>query len=66
MKKSLSTRLMYTYMGLIAAIIIGVATGLSYLITDYFFREKEAELNAKGAEAAIISSYFLSMILKLL
>lgn len=61
MKKSLSTRLMYTYMGLIAAIIIGVATGLSYLITDYFFREKEAELNAKGAEAAIISSYFLSM-----
>lgn len=61
MKKSLSTRLMYTYMGLIAVILVGVSIGLSYLITDYFFREKEAELNVKGAEAAIISSYFLRM-----
>ena len=61
MKRSLTTRLMYTYMGLIAVIIVGVATGLSYLITDYFFKEKESELNIKGAEAAIISSYFLTM-----
>src|SRR5574344_2739260 len=52
---------MYTYMGLIAVIIVGVATGLSYLITDYFFKEKESELNVKGAEAAINSSYFLTM-----
>lgn len=61
MKKSLSSRLMYTYMGLIAVILIGVSIGLSYLITDYFFREKEDELNKKGAEAATISGYFLNM-----
>ena len=39
MKRSLSTRLMYSYMGLIAVIIVGVSVGLSYLITDYFFKE---------------------------
>ena len=53
MKKSLSTRLMYSYMGLIVVIIVGISIGLSYLITDYFFRAKEAELNDKGSQVAI-------------
>lgn len=61
MKKSLSTRLMYSYMGLIAVIIVGVSVGLSYLITDYFFKDKERELNTKGAEVALIANYFLTM-----
>ena len=52
---------MYSYMGLIAVIIIGISIGLSYLITDYFFKEKERELNDKGSEVAIIANYFLSM-----
>ncbi len=57
MKKSLSTRLMYSYMGLIVIIIIGISVGLSYLITDYFFRTKETELNQKGGEVALIVRY---------
>jgi signal transduction histidine kinase len=61
LKKSLSSRLMYTYMGLIAIIIIGISIGLSYLITDYFFKAKEHELNEKGAEVAVIANYFLSV-----
>jgi signal transduction histidine kinase len=56
-KKSLSTRLMYSYMGLIVIIIIGISVGLSYLITDYFFRTKETELNQKGGEVALIVRY---------
>ena len=52
---------MYTYMGLIAIIIIGISIGLSYLITDYFFKAKEHELNEKGAEVAVIANYFLSV-----
>ena len=58
MKKSLSTRLMYSYMGLIVIIIVGISVGLSYLITDYFFRTKETELNQKGGEVALIVRYF--------
>lgn len=58
MKKSLSTRLMYSYMGLIVAIIIGISIGLSYLITDYFFRAKEVELNGKGGQVAMMVRYF--------
>ena len=58
MKKSLSTRLMYSYMGLIVIIIVGISVGLSYLITDYFFRTKEMELNQKGGEVALIVRYF--------
>ena len=61
MKKSLSSRLMYTYMGLIAIVIVGISVGLSYLITDYFFKAKETELNEKGAEVAVIANYFLSV-----
>ena len=53
MKKSLSTRLMYSYMGLIAVIIVGVSVGLSYLITDYFFKDKERELNTKDRKSVV-------------
>ena len=49
---------MYSYMGLIMIIIVGFCIGLSYLITDYFFRTKEAELNQKGSEVALIVRYF--------
>lgn len=52
---------MYTYMGLIAIVIVGISVGLSYLITDYFFKAKETELNEKGAEVAVIANYFLSV-----
>ncbi len=61
MKKSLSTRLMYSYMGLIVVIIVGISIGLSYLITDYFFRAKEAELNDKGSQVAMMVRYFNAM-----
>ncbi|WP_278675253.1 ATP-binding protein [Acidaminococcus fermentans] len=61
MKKSLSTRLMYSYMGLILAIIVGISIGLSYLITDYFFRTKELELNDKGGQVAMMIRYFDAM-----
>ena len=45
-------------MGLILAIIIGISVGLSYLITDYFFRTKELELNDKGGQVAMMVRYF--------
>ena len=45
-------------MGLIVIIIVGISVGLSYLITDYFFRTKETELNQKGGEVALIVRYF--------
>lgn len=49
---------MYSYMGLIVIIIVGISVGLSYLITDYFFRTKETELNQKGGEVPLIVRYF--------
>lgn len=59
MKKSLSTRLMYSFMALIVTIVIGVTIGVSFLITDYFFEEKEKELYLKGREVAIMVDYFM-------
>lgn len=50
MKKSLSTRLMYSFMVLIVIIVIGVTAGISYLVADYFFKIKEQELVDKGHE----------------
>lgn len=52
---------MYSYMGLILAIIVGISMGLSYLITDYFFRTKELELNDKGGQVAMMIRYFDAM-----
>ena len=52
---------MYSYMGLIVAIIVGISVGLSYLITDYFFRTKELELNDKGGQVAMMVRYFNAM-----
>jgi len=48
-------------MGLIVVIIIGISVGLSYLITDYFFRTKEVELNDKGGQVAMMVRYFNAM-----
>lgn len=59
MKKSLSNRLMYSYMGLIAIIIIGISVGLSYLITDYFFRQKALDLQENGTSVAATSVNYL-------
>ena len=44
MKKSLSTRLMYSFMTIIVIIVVGITAGISYLIADYFFEMKEHEL----------------------
>ena len=52
---------MYSYMGLNVVIIIGISVGLSYLITDYFFRTKEVELNDKGGQVAMMVRYFNAM-----
>ena len=52
---------MYSYMGLIVVIIVGISIGLSYLITDYFFRAKEVELNDKGGQVALMVRYFNAM-----
>ena len=44
MKKSLSTRLMYSFMTIIIIVVVGITAGISYLIADYFFQIKEQEL----------------------
>lgn len=38
MKKSLSTRLMYSFMTIIIIVVVGITAGISYLIADYFSR----------------------------
>lgn len=50
MKKSLSTRLMYSFMTIIIIVVVGITAGISYLIADYFFQMKEQELAEKGDE----------------
>ena len=50
MKKSLSTRLMYSFMTIIIIVVVGITAGISYLIADYFFQIKEQELAEKGDE----------------
>lgn len=59
MNKSLSTRLMYNFMAIIIVIVVGVTAGISYLISDYFFKLKEQELAEKGAEMAETIEYFV-------
>lgn len=59
MNKSLSTRLMYSFMALIVVIVVGVTAGISYLIADYFFKIKEQELSQKGNEMAETIEYFM-------
>ena len=46
-------------MALIATIVIGITIGMSFLITDYFFEEKEQELYLKGREVAVTVDYFM-------
>lgn len=50
---------MYSFMTLVAIIIIGVTIGMSFLITDYIFEEKEKELYLKGREVAVTVDYFM-------
>ena len=50
MKRSLSTRLMYSFMTIVIIIVVGVTAGISYLVADYFFQMKEQELAEKGHE----------------
>ena len=61
MKKSLSTRLMYSYMTVIVIIVVGITAGISYLIADYFFKIKEQELSQKGHEMSETIEYFVRM-----
>ena len=60
MKKSLSTRLMYSFMAIVIIIVVGITAGISYLIADYFFEIKEQELAEKGHEMADNIHYFIS------
>ncbi|PWM78277.1 MAG: two-component sensor histidine kinase [Phascolarctobacterium sp.] len=59
MNKSLSSRLMYSFMALIMVIVVGVTAGISYLIADYFFKSNEQELAEKGNEMAATVEYFM-------
>ena len=60
MNKSLSTRLMYSFMTIIVIVVVGITAGTSYLIADYFFRIKEDELAQKGHEMAGTVEYFVT------
>ena len=60
MNKSLSTRLMYSFMTIIVIVVVGITAGTSYLIADYFFKIKEDELAQKGHEMADTVEYFVT------
>ena len=60
MNKSLSTRLMYSFMAIIVIVVVGITAGTSYLIADYFFKIKEEELSQKGREMADTVEYFVT------
>ncbi|MBO5590645.1 MAG: HAMP domain-containing protein [Acidaminococcaceae bacterium] len=60
MNKSLSTRLMYSFMTIIVIVVVGITAGTSYLIADYFFKIKEEELAQKGHEMADTVEYFVT------
>ena len=60
MNKSLSTRLMYSFMAIIVIVVVGITAGTSYLIADYFFKIKEDELAQKGHEMAATVEYFVT------
>ena len=60
MNKSLSTRLMYSFMAIIVIVVVGITAGTSYLIADYFFKIKEEELAQKGHEMADTVEYFVT------
>ena len=60
MNKSLSARLMYSFMTVIVIVVVGITAGTSYLIADYFFKIKEEELSQKGFEMAETIEYFVS------
>ncbi len=59
MRRSLSTRLMYSFMTVIVIIVVGVTAGLSFIITDYFYKDKEQELAEKGNKISSNIEYLL-------
>ncbi len=61
MKKSLSTRLMYSFMTIVILVVVGITAGISYLIADYFFQMKEQELTEKGQEMGETIEAFIRM-----
>ena len=61
MKKSLSTRLMYSFMVIIVIVVVGITAGISYLIADYFFEIKEQELTDKRHEMGETIEAFIRM-----
>ncbi len=61
MKKSLSTRLMYSFMMIVILVVVGITAGISYLIADYFFQVKEQELTEKGQEMGETIEAFIRM-----
>lgn len=58
MNKSLSTRLMYSFMAIIVIVVVGVSAGTSYLIADYFVKLREEQLSERGREMANTVEYF--------
>lgn len=61
MNKSLSTRLMYSFMAIVVIVVVGVTAGISYLIADYFFEIKEQELTEKGNEMGDTIETFIKL-----
>lgn len=61
MKKSLKTKLLYSFMTVIIVVVLGMMVGSSYLISDYFFKTKEEELSQKGSEMASTVEYFITV-----
>ena len=56
---SLTSRLWRSYMFIIVIVVTAITAGASYLIADYFFKTRAAELAYKGQEMADTVEYFV-------
>ncbi len=56
---SLTSRLWRSYMFIIVIVVTAITAGASYLIADYFFKTRAAELANKGQEMADTIEYFV-------
>lgn len=56
---SLTSRLWRSYMFIIVIVVTAITAGASYLIADYFFKTRAAELAYKGQEIADTVEYFV-------
>ncbi len=50
MNKSLSKRILYSFMCITTLVLFGVSLGLSFIIKDYFWENREKELISDGLE----------------